>query len=177
MLICDFIQHNCTENSLFSSPLLLLLNMCNKLVASNLADLLGQSHFHNGEKQGGEEVIFHGNSHCLYQRCSCNSSHLKADLYFIFNSLLQDKGLLLKGFQVSCWKQKRGGDGNKHRHQYFVYHSNNNAMISRALTYFPKCWRALLNTAHTYIYLLPQTGLPQPSTECTYATSSLVTYI
>lgn len=34
--------------------------------------------------------------------CAYSSAHLKADLYFVFNSLLQNEGLLLKAFQVSC---------------------------------------------------------------------------
>lgn len=51
-------------------------------------------------------------------------SHLKADLDFIFNSLLQNKGLLLKGFQVSCYKAKRG---KRHRQLYLVHHSHNDA--------------------------------------------------
>lgn len=43
----------------------------------------------------------------LVHRCGYSSSHLEAYLYFVFDSLLQNKGVLLKGFQVSCYKPKK----------------------------------------------------------------------
>lgn len=34
-------------------------------------------------------------------------AHLKADLYLVFNSLFQNKGLFLQGFQVFCNKAEK----------------------------------------------------------------------
>lgn len=43
-------------------------------------------------------------------------AHLKADLYFVFHSLFQNKGLFLQRFQVFCNRAEKEDDKN-----YFLY--------------------------------------------------------
>lgn len=71
-------------------------------------------------------------------------SHLKADLDFILDSLLQKKGLLQNGFQVSCYKAKIGWGG--HMELYLVHHHSweqitNQCLIMRVVKLQRKYFR------------------------------------
>lgn len=43
-----------------------------------------------------------GHTTIIFKDFFAGYAHLKADLYLVFNSLFQNKGLFLQHFQVSC---------------------------------------------------------------------------